>query len=160
MRASKMNHDEVVASISDSMAKWQNSNPGSIIYYCSQVTSLYLSLLIDKTGMTVLLQRAAVTVKEKISIKSLGQCLTHSKPSIVLIIAIITSIWHSPYFWYNNWSWGNEHQLGTWSKWNLLHNAQLLDVTRSERKQKLSLTELLIKIEKNFKRTNKKCRFC
>ena len=62
-----MNHDKVVASISDSMAKWQNSNPGSIIYYCSQVTSLYLSLLIDKTGMTVLLQRAAVTVKEKIS---------------------------------------------------------------------------------------------
>lgn len=74
------------------MAK-QNSNPGSIIYYCRQVTTfLYLSLLIDKMGMTVLLQRAAVTVKEKISIKPLGQCLTHSKHSVALIIAIMTSI--------------------------------------------------------------------
>lgn len=72
--------------ISDSMAK-QNSNPGSTIYHCRQVTTfLCLSLLVDKMGMTVLLQRAAVTVKEKISMKPLGQCLTQSKHPVVLII--------------------------------------------------------------------------
>lgn len=93
-----MNHDNVVASISDSIAKWENSNPGSIIYYLGQVTSLCLSFLIDKMGTSVLLQRAVLMVKELISIKSLEQCLTHSKHSIVLVIAMMTSIWHSPYF--------------------------------------------------------------
>lgn len=74
--------------------KQLNSNHGSTIYYLGQVIHLSVYFITDKMWIIVSFQKDVVMVKELVSIKSSEQCLTHSKHLVVLIIAMMMSVWH------------------------------------------------------------------